>query len=81
MNASLTSPLERFTSARCPIMSIASSAGRHTRVRPAESREPSRNRMHSVNARRAMQEAAIPVTKDMHTAAAVAALTPSRPAL
>ncbi|KAH8054478.1 hypothetical protein JL722_8826 [Aureococcus anophagefferens] len=54
-------------------MSIASSAGRHTRVRPAESREPSRNRMDSVNARRAMQEAAIPVTKDMHTAAAVAA--------
>ena len=62
-------------------MSIASSAGRHTRVRPAESREPSRNRMDSVNARRAMQEAAIPVTKDMHTAAAVAALTPSRPVL
>ena len=48
-------------------MSIASSAGRHTRVRPAESREPSRNRMHSVNARRAIQEAAIPVTKGMHT--------------
>ena len=57
-------------------MSVAASAGRPTRVRPVDARVPTRRKM-NVMARRAMQDAAIPTSVEVHRAAAIGALTPS----
>lgn len=58
-------------------MSIASAAGRPTRLRPVEARQPARATV-TAAARRAMQAAAIPASLEAHRAAAAAALAPSQ---
>lgn len=58
-------------------MSIASAAGRPTRLRPVEFRQPARATV-TTAARRRMQEAAIPASLEAHRAAAAAALAPSQ---